>query len=209
MSSGRCGVLPPSLSATLAFAIVPPGFGACYGAAIGLRDDGRIHYSISYPSPFIYLESASTVPTGMWTHIAAAYDGAAVKIYINGQLDAMLHVGAIVPGQTTQPLRIGHTNEPAQTFFKGLIDEVGIYTRALSAVEIDTIFTAGRAGKCNPVGGTLTGVRPKGVIVRCENLTTGQEVTIQNSTRSWNCEAAGLLVRTGDRLQQIVIEQAD
>jgi hypothetical protein len=55
----------------------------------------------------------------------------------------------------------------------------------------------------------MTGVRPQGVIVRCENLTTGQEVTIQNGTRSWNCEGAGLLVRSGDRLRHTVIEQAD
>jgi hypothetical protein len=98
----------------------------------------------------------------VWTHIAATYDGDAVTIYLNGQLDAMLRVGSIVPGHTTQPVLIGHTNEVASTFFKGLIDEVGLYRRALSAAEIATLFTAGRAGKCNPVGGTVTGYDRKG-----------------------------------------------
>src|SRR5207247_948504 len=35
-------------------------------------------------------------------------------------------------------------------FFKGLIDEVGIFARALSSNEIAAIYAAGSAGTCKP-----------------------------------------------------------
>ena len=39
----------------------------------------------------------------------------------------------------------------------GLIDEVGIYNRALSASEIQAIFNAGSAGKCKPCPADVNG----------------------------------------------------
>ena len=44
------------------------------------------------------------------------------------------------------------TPEGAQgaLLYKGLIDEVELYNRALSATEIDAIYRAGSRGKCKP-----------------------------------------------------------
>jgi hypothetical protein len=52
------------------------------------------------------------------------------------------------------------------------------------------------------VGGSVSGVSPWQVI--CLNVTTGQRVVIQDRATLWNCEAAGLIVHTGDIIRQTV-----
>jgi len=131
---------------------------------LGLQNDGRIHYSISYPSPFLFLDSNTSIQNGVWTHITATFDGSVMRIYINGQQDAFLNVGSFVPETTTQPLLIGSTNEPAQTFFNGQIDETSIFNRALSASEIQALFNAGSAGKCKDISPPVCVNPPSGLI---------------------------------------------
>jgi len=71
-----------------------------------------------------------------WTHIAITYDGAMMRLYVNGvQSSTFATTGNITA--TTDPLRIGGTTALSQ-YFAGLIDEVRIYSRALSASEIQT-----------------------------------------------------------------------
>ena len=76
----------------------------------------------------------STLPTGTWSHIAATYDGSAVKVYINGTLASSNNVSGPI---TTSglPLRIGG-NSVWSEWFSGQIDDVRIYDRALDASEL-------------------------------------------------------------------------
>jgi hypothetical protein len=53
------------------------------------------------------------------------------------------------------------------------------------------------------VGGLTTAINPRRVI--CKNLTSRKKKIIKNLTNSWNCEAAGLKVRPGDKIEQTVI----
>ena len=96
---------------------------------------------------------AATSATGLtlieWHHLAATYDGEAVKIYINGDLDVSAP-WTFTPAANTSPLLIGAGRDNNQFFFQGLIDEVEIFNRALSAAEIRAIFDAGSAGKRKP-----------------------------------------------------------
>ena len=63
-------------------------------------------------------------------------------------------------------------------------------------------------GLITSVGGSVTGVIP--TIIRCENNTTGQSVSVPlPDNREWDCEEAGLTVSPGDRIRQRVIGQAD
>jgi hypothetical protein len=60
----------------------------------------------------------------------------------------------------------------------------------------------------NNVGGSVTGVSPRRVI--CQNLTTRQRVTIPlGGAMSWDCESAGLVVHTGDTINQNVLGTAN
>ena len=81
----------------------------------------------------------TAIPLGAWTHLATTYDGANQRFYVNGVLVATkAQTGSIAAGN--QPLRIGG-NSVSGEYFDGLIDEVRIYNRALSAAEITTDMT--------------------------------------------------------------------
>ena len=86
---------------------------------------------------FTYATAA--LASNTWTHVAATYDGAQVRMYINGvQVSSTPTTGSIQ--STTTPLRIGG-NTYSTEFFQGLIDEVRIYNRVLTQAEIQTDMT--------------------------------------------------------------------
>jgi hypothetical protein len=75
-----------------------------------------------------------------WSHLALAYDGVAVRLFVNGvQVGSQAATGPIETSSGT--LHIGGSSAPGQ-HFKGLIDEVRIYNRALSAAEITEDMTS-------------------------------------------------------------------
>jgi fibronectin type 3 domain-containing protein len=74
------------------------------------------------------------LPVGVWSHIAATYDGSMLRLYVNGtQVAQLAQTGSIIT--STNPFRIGG-NGIWSEYFNGLIDEVRVYNRALSAAEI-------------------------------------------------------------------------
>jgi hypothetical protein len=93
----------------------------------------------------------ATVPVDTWTHVAGTYDGQFVSLYVNGVLTGTSYApGTIAPA--TLGLNIGHDPSAAQgsgdRFFTGAIDEPDVFSRALTAAEIQAIYAAGPGGKC-------------------------------------------------------------
>lgn len=86
------------------------------------------------------------VSLNTWVHLALTFDGTEVRTYMNGQLVGT-QSGQIGPPNTAAFL-IGAMGDCARFF--GLLDEVSLYNRALSADEIQAIVDAGSAGKCLP-----------------------------------------------------------
>ncbi len=83
--------------------------------------------------------ATSPLVVGTWTHLALTYNGSVVQLYVNGVATASATASG--PVQTTaSPLWIGG-NSPYGEFFRGLIDEVRVYDRALSQAEIQTDMT--------------------------------------------------------------------
>lgn len=79
-----------------------------------------------------------------WSHLAATYDGANVRLYVNGALvSSQPATGAM--GASTGALRVGGNTVWAE-WFKGLIDEVRVYDRALSGPEIQADSTRAVVG---------------------------------------------------------------
>ena len=83
-----------------------------------------------------YLASGTqALPTTGWAHIAGTYDGAMLRFYVNGtQVSSTAATGSMVV--TNGALRIGG-NAIWGEWFNGLIDEVRIYSRALTAAEVE------------------------------------------------------------------------
>jgi len=109
----------------------------------------------------------AVVTSNAWHHIAGIYDGSKIQLYIDGIAwgNSVSVSGAISPMPSNGFLSIG--SESGRTtcpfcnrFFNGAIDEVGIYTRALSAGEIAAIYNAGAAGKCTAATGPYFFLQP-------------------------------------------------
>jgi hypothetical protein len=81
-----------------------------------------------------YLDSGRTPAVGQWQHVAATYDGTTARIYIDGVQTASTTFTANVGDSNTW--RIGAYGSPSGGFFDGLVDNVRIYDRALSANEV-------------------------------------------------------------------------
>lgn len=85
------------------------------------------------------LYGTTALPANTWSHVAATYDGSQQRLYVNGtQVANVARTGTITA--STLPLRIGG-NTPYGNFFTGRIDEVRVYSRALSAAEIGADMT--------------------------------------------------------------------
>jgi len=91
-----------------------------------------------------FVTSATTLSINTWYHVGATYDGANLKIYINGVLDGTFgYVGSVGNGSSTITFGYDNTTSPNAEFFTGLIDEVRIYNRALTQQEITTLYQSG------------------------------------------------------------------
>ena len=90
--------------------------------------------------PSVYLGGVSgalgtsELDPGRWAHLAATYDGNNLRLFVNGTLAGTLpHEGDL--SATDGPLTFGG-NHVWGEHFRGLIDEVRVYNRALSAAEM-------------------------------------------------------------------------
>lgn len=94
--------------------------------------------------------SSTAVPISVntWYHAAGTYDGSNIIIYMNGQPQGSPTSVNGVIASSNNPLNIGRDPSNPTRFFKGYIDEVEIFNRALSHDEIQSIYNAGSAGKC-------------------------------------------------------------
>jgi len=84
--------------------------------------------------------STTALSLNTWHHIAAVYDGANTRIYVNGNIGATVGTasGAIV--NNTSPLRFGFAAGSNIKYLNGRVDEARVYPRALSAAEVATLF---------------------------------------------------------------------
>ena len=96
-----------------------------------------IHYAFSGGDrDWQQANTTTELNTDEWYHVAATYDtNVGALVYINGVLDAS---NANLDGIDTNemPLLLGDNPEATGRFFDGMLDEVKIYNRALSAEEI-------------------------------------------------------------------------
>ncbi len=107
-------------------------------------------------SAIVATSSAGALTTGRWNHVAITYSGSAnrtgMKIYLNGVDRTTESYSDVLPGGSmlnNAPLYIGvdRPDDPC-CFFNGKIDEVRVYSRALSAGEAATLYKTG-ASKLN------------------------------------------------------------
>jgi hypothetical protein len=82
----------------------------------------------------------------VWVHYAAVYSGGILSIYKNGSLCDTVTYSNSGATAATMPLYFGRGLPGNSNFFTGTMDDIGIWTRALSLQEITALYTF------NPVG---------------------------------------------------------
>jgi hypothetical protein len=112
---------------------------ALYGNTDTNRPSINVHTTAE-----IDIRGTAVLSTTAWTHLAATYDGVTLRLYVNGTQVATRAMTAAMR-TTTSPLRIGG-NAIWSEWFNGLIDEVRVYNRALTAADVVTDMNT-------PVGG--------------------------------------------------------
>ena len=109
-------------------------FGALY-----LRD-GNLEYWQNGAAWFQQVPGSQTIQPNTWTHIALTYDGSVIRIYADGsELSGVTTTGNEHSETFNNALRFGSSDPHESNYFKGLIDDVGIYSRVLSPSEIQAL----------------------------------------------------------------------
>ena len=116
--------------------------------------------------------SSGNLMENQWFHAAAVYDGAMMELYLDGVLVGSLNKTGVVAISSSVPAWIGG-NPPDSTIrpWKGAIDDVRIYERALSAADVLALIGNGPPVATDvsvatdenvPLGITLQGSDPEG-----------------------------------------------
>jgi hypothetical protein len=109
-----------------------------YSWRLGIANrDPIFHFGIAWGllSDTTFFDGVTTVGYDEWHHVAAVFDSANMMIYLDGALDNSVPTTEKI-GSCNANLLIGENPEAAGRYWDGLIDEVLIYDRALSAEEI-------------------------------------------------------------------------
>ena len=77
---------------------------------------------------------------GVWVHLVGVYDGSTLKLYRNGSVIGSSWGGGNIQFSTSAPFVIGNQ-------YIGYLDDLAVWSRALSEPEITGIYTAGQAGE--------------------------------------------------------------
>lgn len=106
-----------------------------YGLTVS--NSRRLRFSIAINNNSYYTQSPNNaLRTGQWQHIAAVYDGTRIKVYINGAERASRAISGKID-TNLMPVWIAKGRVSSMTnSFKGSVDTVRIYKRALTSAEI-------------------------------------------------------------------------
>ena len=135
-----------------------------YDRHVYLDNNGKIHFGV-YSGGDRTLDSLSAYNDNAWHFVAASLSTSnGTYLYLDGNLVTNS------PGTTNIAIyngwwRIGENNiggwpyQPTSAYFKGQMDEVSIFNRALSSNEVQSIYYAGGLGMCK-IGPSIASVTP-------------------------------------------------
>ncbi len=118
---------------------------------LAINSANNPYFGIFRSNSFYSVGSGTTdVSDGGWYHLVGVNDGTDIKIYVNGVLkDTNSGNGGAIDNDAVN-LEIGRLGSGV-AYFKGSIDEVAIYNRALTAEEINQTYQRGLAGQSNDI----------------------------------------------------------
>jgi hypothetical protein len=123
----------------------------------GSADDAfNLLYGLTSGKPQFFVASGSgasansgvgstAMAVGTWYHICGTYDGANVRVFLNGVQEASAAATLTMPTAGTRTVWLGRNNH-TDGYTSGDIDSVRIYNRALLVSEIAAVLAEERSG---------------------------------------------------------------
>jgi len=91
-----------------------------------------------------YLYYNTTLTPGTWYHIVTTYDGSNSRIYFNGTLvSGPTAFSGNGIGTTASRFFILNNTQTVAGYFNGIADECGVWSRALTADEVTSVYNGG------------------------------------------------------------------
>lgn len=133
---GAYSIVSRHRAATVAGWIFSVGASAGYGA------DSKVWLNASGPSGATSPTSSTSVNDGSWYHVVGIKTGANNYLYVNGVLEAVTGTDSV--GSVPVSFLVGgehNSSGTATAFYTGQVDDLQVYTGALSASDISFLFT--------------------------------------------------------------------
>jgi hypothetical protein len=92
------------------------------------------------PTPTLAVVGNVNVNDGQWHHVAGTYDGSTAILYIDGTANASLKCSGAI-SKTAYSVWIGQCSQQKNRAWNGLIDDVRVYRRALTAADVTELLT--------------------------------------------------------------------
>ena len=147
---------------------------------IYMDNAGLLHFGV-WNGGAVMANSTASYNDGQWHHVAATLSSPGTALYVDGVLIAT-NASALASNYSgwwrigDNPLS-GWPNPPTSSYLNGEIDEVSIYSRVLSAGEIQAIYQDGAFGKIPSLGVILTNPPNNVLIPVGSNVSIGAMVS--------------------------------
>ena len=105
-------------------------------AVIRKEGNGRLHFYIKTDGNLKHLWVSGVLAEDSWHHVAGTWDGTTQRLYIDGAEIADSRPGGVLDGTTNVGLSSG------AEAVNGMLDDVRVYTRALTRSEIQVLIQA-------------------------------------------------------------------
>jgi len=92
--------------------------------------------------------TGSSQADGNWHHIVGTFDGTYARIYLDSTLEMTSSAWPYSIAANSNTFSIG-SDETTQYYYSGYLDEVGLWSRAITQTEVNKLYNSG-AGKTYP-----------------------------------------------------------
>ncbi len=152
-------------------------------------ENGNYRWFVNTSGGYSNSSLGGTAPTGQWIHMVGTYDGTTVTLYVNGALQfSTPHSGTFGSDTTGIAIGVNHNSAAHQPDdpFSGKIDDVNIYSYALTAQEALQLYQSAPSSSGDSTAPTVSMSAPANA-----STVSGGAVTV-SATASDNVGLAGV-----------------
>ncbi len=111
------------------------------------QDANKFWMRLNTPAGWKDVYSTTIPVTGIWYDLVGTYDGTTLKLYVNGNLESTTVYSGTITANSGNNVFIGGVDTTPTYPTNGTIDEVMIFSKALSADEIRQLYYRGLKGR--------------------------------------------------------------